>query len=62
MAPDEAKQLTKNMEYLGHVLLNGTVKMEGCLREMELFCADMRKAIEGFKEYLLEETNNVGEK
>ena len=55
---EEAKQLEKDMEYLMHSLRNGTTKMEGCLREMEMFCADMRKALEGFGECLLEETCN----
>jgi len=55
---EEAKQLGKNLEYLGHVLLNGTTKMEGCLRELEVFCADMRQAVEGFKACVLEEISN----
>ena len=46
----ETTQLEKDMEYLMHSLRNGTTKMEGCLREMEMFCADMRKALEGFGE------------
>jgi len=58
-----SEQLSKDMEYLGHVLLNGTTKVEGCLREVEMFCAEMRKAIDTFKTCLLEETlNGKGEK
>ena len=32
--------------------------MEGCLRELEVFCADMRQAVEGFKACVLEEISN----
>lgn len=58
----DAKQIDKDMEYLMHVLRNGTAKMEGCLREVETFCADMRRAIETFKVCLLEETINEKER
>jgi hypothetical protein len=52
-----AKQLDTDMEYLMHVLRNGTTKIEGCLGELESFCRDMRTALEGFKSCLLKEDN-----
>ena len=54
MVNDEIRQLEKNMEYLAHHLLNGTAKMEGCLREVEGICRDMRTAVRVFRNGLPE--------
>ena len=41
-------QIEKDLEYLMHVLRNGTAKIEGHLRAIEEACISMRKAVETF--------------
>jgi hypothetical protein len=41
-------QIETDLEYLMHALRNGTAKIEGHLRSVEVICRDMRKAVEVF--------------
>ena len=45
-------QQTKNLKYLGHVLRNGTAKIQGCMREIEKEFKLMTKAVNTYKEDL----------
>jgi len=45
-------QLEINREYLNHVLRNSTVKIEGCLKEIETILIFMRTSIKEFVETL----------
>lgn len=51
-------QAEKNLEYLMHVLRNGTTEIEGHLRGIETTCRGMRKAVETF---LIMKEENDGE-
>jgi hypothetical protein len=48
-------QLEINREYLNHVLRNSTVKIEGCLKEIETILTFMKTSIKEFNESLKED-------
>ena len=49
MSPSDSKQLTKDLEYLRHNLLNGTIAIEQSLKKIEHRLAYMSQAVETFK-------------
>jgi hypothetical protein len=55
-------QLEKNREYLNHFLRNGSVKIEGCLKEIETTLLEMAGAVKSFRESITTENNFVNHK
>ena len=54
MSPSDSEQLTKDLEYLRHTLLNGVLSIEESMKKIEHRLAYMSEAVGTFKELVRE--------
>lgn len=49
---EDLEQIMVDLKYLKHMLLNGTCKIQGCMKEIETIVREMSEAVKACREAL----------